>query len=154
MLILGGWAIGNFAVSGTLLNGPKSSQYYRCQMNVMWNVVNVALAGIGYCQATKKENRLSLTQVIDDYHSLQRKLLFNAGLDVAYVVGGVYLLEKAKNELERVERWRGYGQSLVLQGGFLFIFDSVFYQVVRSHGRPLKKQLKLTPSSPKTGFTH
>ena len=89
MLTLGSWAAGNFAASGLSLKTPKDRRYYFHQMNVLWNVVNVTLAGIGYQQAAHKDvNAGSLVQTVKDHHSLRRKLLFNAGLDAAYVVGG------------------------------------------------------------------
>ena len=138
MLVLGSWAVSNFAVSGSSFSNLKDSQHYFHQMNLLWNVVNVALAGIGYYQATEKKARsASLSQTVNDYYSLRRKLLFNAGLDTAYVVGGFYLLEKAKNELNRSEQWQGYGRSLVLQGTFLLAFDFVLYLVIRSQAKSL-----------------
>ena len=115
MLTLGSWAVGNLIVSGLSLDKPKDSHYYFHQMNVFWNVVNATLAGIGYVRATQKEvASLALSQTIKDHHSLRRTLLFNAGLDVGYMAGGLYLLEKAKNDTGQPDRWRGYGRSVIL----------------------------------------
>lgn len=57
---------------------------------------------------------------------MQNFLLLNAGLDVAYIATGFYLKERAKNS-SSPERLRGYGNSLLLQGGFLLAFDIAFY---------------------------
>ncbi len=155
MLTLGSWAVGNFVVSGLSLNQPKDDRYYFHQMNVLWNTVNVTLAGLGYWQATRLDTDVSLTKAVKSHHSLRRKLLFNAGLDVAYGVGGFYLLERAKNDEEQAARWRGYGRSLILQGGFLLAFDAVLYLVVRKQAGSLDILLnKLTVRPGGVGFIH
>lgn len=156
MLTLGSWAIGNFVVSGLALDQPKDDRYYFHQMNLLWNTVNVTLAGIGYWQAARKDvTEASLTKTIKSHHSLRRKLLFNAGLDVAYVAGGFYLLERAKNEAKESDRWRGYGRSLILQGSFLLAFDAVLYLVVRAQADSLDSIIeKLSISPQRVGFVH
>ena len=156
MLTLGSWAVGNFVVSGFSLSKPKDSRYYFHQMNVFWNVVNATLAGIGYVRAARKDvSSLTLSQTIKDHHHLRQTLLFNAGLDVGYMAGGLYLLEKAKNDTERSPRWRGYGRSLMLQGSFLLAFDVVLYLVVRSEADALDTIIrKLTVGGQGVGFVH
>lgn len=132
MLTLGGWAIGNMGVSGTLMNNTSGSQYYFHQMNVFWNVVNIGLAGFGdYNAATADPSAFTLPETIQEQHSIEKLLLLNAGLDVAYLAGGFYLLERSRRESAQAERWKGYGQSLLLQGGFLLIFDAVLYTIVQ-----------------------
>ncbi len=155
MLNLGSWAVGNFVVSGLSLNQPKNDRYYFHQMNVLWNTVNVTLAGLGYWQATRLDTDVSLTEAVKSHHRLRRMLLFNAGLDVAYGVGGFYLLERAKNDPEQAARWRGYGRSLILQGGFLLAFDAVLYLVVRNQADSLDALInKLTIRPGGVGFIH
>ena len=155
MLTLGSWAVGNFVVSGLSLNQPKDDRYYFHQMNVLWNTVNVTLAGLGYWQATRLDTDVSLTEAVKSHHRLRRTLLFNAGLDVAYGVGGFYLLERAKNDAEQAARWRGYGRSLILQGGFLLAFDAVLYLVLRNQADSLDaliNKLSIRPGG--VGFIH
>lgn len=155
MLTLGSWAVGNFVVSGLSLNQPKDDRYYFHQMNVLWNTVNVTLAGLGYWQATRLDTDVSLAKAVKSHHSLRRTLLFNAGLDVAYGAGGFYLLERAKNDAEQADRWRGYGRSLILQGGFLLVFDAVMYLVVGTQTDSLDALLdKLTVRPGGVGFIH
>lgn len=156
MLTLGSWAAGNFMVSGFSLSKLRDSRYYFHQMNIFWNVVNATLAGIGYVRAARKDaTSLSLTKTIEDHHSLRRTLLLNAGLDAGYMAGGLYLLEKAKNDTEWSARWRGYGRSLMLQGGFLLAFDTVLYLIVSSEAKTLDKIIgKLTVNSQGIGLTH
>ncbi len=155
MLTLGSWAVGNFVVSGLSLGSPKDDRYYFHQMNVLWNTVNVTIAGLGYRQAALQDDARGLTKTIKSHHNLRRKLIFNAGLDIAYVAGGFYLLEKAKNDAEQADRWRGYGRSLILQGGFLLAFDAVLYLAVRRQTGPLDGLIKkLTISPQRIGFMH
>lgn len=47
---------------------------------------------------------------------------------------GFYLMEKSKTSSKSKNRFKGYGQSLILQGGFLFLFDTiVFYLHNQNH---------------------
>ncbi len=155
MLTLGSWAAGNFVVSGLSLNEPKDDRYYFHQMNVLWNTVNVTLAGLGYWRATRLDTNVSLAEAVKSHHGLRRTLLFNAGLDVAYGVGGLYLLERAKNDKEQAARWRGYGRSLILQGGFLLAFDAVLYLVLANQANSLDALIgKLSVRPNGVGFIH
>jgi asparagine N-glycosylation enzyme membrane subunit Stt3 len=77
--------------------------------------------------------------------------LFNAGLDVAYLATGLYLLEKSRNpqSARSANRWRGYGHSLLVQGSFLLLFDGFQYGAHHRHGRdlyPLLSRLSVGPS--------
>ncbi|MGB3777601.1 MAG: hypothetical protein WA960_04535 [Tunicatimonas sp.] len=155
MLTLGSWAVGNFVVSGLSLNEPKDDRYYFHQMNVLWNTVNVTLAGLGYWRATRLDTNVSLAKAVKSHHGLRRTLLFNAGLDVAYGVGGLYLLERAKNDKEQAARWRGYGRSLILQGSFLLAFDAVLYLVLAKQADSLEALIgKLSVRPNGVGFIH
>ena len=139
--ILGGWAVGNLLVSGIAYEQTEGSASYFHQMNIGWGAVNLALAGTGYL-AARRAARQPLT---DRSGNVRRQLstenlyLFNAGLDVAYVATGFYLLEKGRNPTASgsSERWRGYGNSLLLQGGVLLLFDGFQYAVHHRHGRSL-----------------
>ena len=54
--------------------------------------------------------------------TLRRILLFNAGLDILYILGGLSLA-RAKGATD--EKMRGQGWGIVLQGLFLFKFDLI-----------------------------
>jgi hypothetical protein len=128
MLILGSWAVGNILV-GTYGNFKTTGEAkYFHQFNAMWNVVNLSIAAFGYFNAANSDpSSITNLEIIKDYNSLQNFLLLNAGLDVAYIATGLYLKERSKNSSSS-ERLRGYGNSLLLQGGFLLLFDvSLFF---------------------------
>lgn len=133
MTILGSWAGANLITNGILLSNSTGSDKYFYQMNVYWNVVNGALAGLGILGAKKNQGNLSAFQTLEEQSSTEKTFLINTGLDAAYVMTGVYLLEKGKNSVENQDMLKGYGQSVILQGGFLLLFDGIMYGVHRSH---------------------
>lgn len=127
MLVLGSWATGNILI-GTYGNFKvKGESKYFHQFNAMWNVVNIGIAAFGYFNAVNSDpSAMTNLGIMKDYNSLQSFLLLNAGLDVAYIMTGLYLKEKAKSSTS-AERLRGYGNSLLLQGGFLLAFDVALF---------------------------
>ncbi len=128
MLILGSWAIGNLVASPILASQSTGSTKHFHQMNGYWNIVNAALAGFGYLGVrSAMQQELGLTEVLDEQIKLEKLLLFNSALDIGYMLGGAYLIERSKNTLKKPERLKGFGQSLMLQGGFLLVFDAIFY---------------------------
>lgn len=138
MLVLGSWAAANIALSPILVSSSSGSEKYFHQMNGYWNGVNLVIAGLGYYNALKADpNGLSMSQSLKEQQKIENALLFNAGLDLAYIAGGFFLQERAKNNIANADRLQGFGQSLVLQGGFLFIFDIGYYLVQKNHGGKL-----------------
>jgi len=127
MLVLGGWAAGNI-LAGTYCNFNASGEAkYFHQFNAMWNAVNLGIATFGYLNAINSDpTMMTNLEILKDYNSLQSFLLLNAGLDAAYIATGFFLKEKSKNS-SSAERLRGYGNSLLLQGGFLLVFDVALY---------------------------
>ncbi|GEM_PF-158218 len=126
MYVLGAWALTNFAVSGYYMTKTSDRIYYFHQMNVLWNVVNLGIAGFGYFGAVGSPLDLGLEQTVKEYRSFGRVLGINAALDVGYVMAGFFLKNRGKKTDttgSRSERLIGYGNSLILQGSFLFVFD-------------------------------
>ena len=147
MTVLGSWAGANLVTNGILLSNSSGSDKYFYQMNVYWNVVNGALAGLGVLGAKKKQGNLSAFQTLEEQSSTEKTFLINTGLDAAYVMTGVYLLEKSKNSMDNQDMLKGYGQSVILQGGFLLLFDGIMYGVHRSHlkkGKAIFENLTFT----------
>ncbi len=143
MYVLGGWAVGNIAVGAALIGQHKGSERHFHEMNIAWNVVNFGLATLGYF-ATIKEDPANqdLYSSIMAHQSIQKTFLFNAGLDVGYVLGGIYLMERSKNVTKNADRFKGWGKSIVLQGSFLFVFDLAAYLVQSSQNKKLKPLLE------------
>lgn len=133
MLVLGSWAAGNILV-GTYGNFKANGEAkYFHQFNAAWNIVNLGIAAFGYFNAVNSDpTAMTNVEIIKDFNSLQNLLLLNAGLDVAYIATGFYLKERSKNSSSS-ERLRGYGNSLLLQGGFLLAFDIALYFIHQSN---------------------
>jgi len=148
MLILGGWAIGNLATGLALRNRNSGPEKYFHLMNAGWGAVNLALAGFGYYGAVSTDpGSFGLYESMQETQRFQKILLFNAGLDVGYVMGGLYLLERGMHQEKNSDRLKGFGRSIILQGAFLFAFDLVNYFVHSadtSELRPLMSSLYFT----------
>ena len=140
MYVLGGWALANFAYSGASLQGATGSTLRFHQMNILWNTVNAGLAGAGlYAAITGETEGYTTLSTWNEYRKTEKILLLNTGLDAAYIMSGIYLLEKAKTDEGRANRWKGYGRSLILQGSFLMLFDTgLFYLTNRQANRHIK----------------
>lgn len=130
MYVLGGWSVANFTYNGAvLLGGVKNGEAkYFYQSNIYWNTINFALAGGGLLFG-KRNTALNYSQTLKAYHSTQKVLLFNAGIDVGYIMTGLYLRERAKTrtDIKTTNQFLGYGKSLIVQGGFLLLFDASTY---------------------------
>jgi len=119
-------------------------------MNLFWNTVNLGIAGVALVSGYLSDPTSLSPQQMIDKHLLTEKVLFvNAGLDVLYMAGGAFMLSKSKSSVKRPELLKGYGQSLLLQGGFLLVFDLVLYSIQHNlSGNFLQNvQLSLTPQS-------
>lgn len=132
MKVLGGWAIANIAFGSIGFYKTKSAARYFNQMNVFWNIVNLGIATVGFYGAkTALHQQFDLKQSLAEQRKTERILLINAGLDLAYVAGGVYLNRHgiSKNS----DRLHGYGNAIILQGAFLFLFDGTLFGIQHQH---------------------
>ncbi|KAA9333283.1 hypothetical protein F0P96_09925 [Hymenobacter busanensis] len=139
MGVLGLWALLNLVVSGWLVaRVPRRQEpYYFHQMNVGWAMVNVTLAVLGILRARPLHVAgLSLADSLAAQSSFESILLVNVGLDVAYVVTGAWLRARAI-QAEHPNRLLGFGRSLWVQGGFLFVFDAALYFVYHRYAAEL-----------------
>lgn len=130
MLVLGSWAVGNIAVGSVLAGRREGVDKNFHLMNAGWNVVNLGLATLGYLTAIKTDPAsLDLYATLEAQNGIEKILLLNTGLDVGYMLGGLYLIERSKNTEKNPDRLEGFGKSIILQGGFLFVFDLATYFV-------------------------
>ena len=107
-----------------LMKATRNKRFF-FQMNIYWNIVNILIAsGALYFLLTGNAANYNLAQSID-LHDWYKKILYlNIGLDVAYILLGIWLQERARYS-PRTEQLQGWGQSVVLQGLFLLILDIV-----------------------------
>ena len=144
---LGGYALANIAVGSLAAGNSNGETRYFHRMNVYWNLFNLGIAGAGLLGSRKKNPESeTLGEAIKQHQNMKQVLLFNAGLDVAYIVGGAYLRERAENKPDKQDQLRGYGRSVMVQGGFLLAFDVVNYLIFKNRGD--KQQLRLVSAGP------
>jgi hypothetical protein len=137
---LGGWALGNFAVSGAGWARETGSNKYFHMGNVLWNTVNLGLALPGLIMSYReKTDGLSYAKTLKLQHRTEKIYLFNAGLDVGYIMAGFALKGYAFKFTQRKDMMRGFGNSLLLQGGFLLLYDTGLFL---AHHINYKKRLQ------------
>jgi hypothetical protein len=134
MYVLGGWALANIASGAygwSKYNGP--TKYFH-QMNLFWNTVNLSIAGIGLYSAISTDPFLMETaNILKEQRKTENIYLINAGLDVLYMAGGYYMTHLSLSKTKNRDLLKGYGQSVMLQGAFLFVFDLVMYAIQWQH---------------------
>lgn len=130
------WAVGNLAV-GTPASFVATTERGRAfwQGNALWNVVNLGIAG-GALLQDRRPPPLDYAEVLHRTRSLDRALLVNIGLDVAYLMAGWALHERASRMGDA--RFAGWGDALLLQGGFLLGFDVALFLAHQRPGRRLR----------------
>lgn len=138
MVALAGWSVVNIVGSGIATNTRNKEVRYFHQMNVMWGGINLTLAGLGYWGAGReKVDNPVLADVLKHQNRIEKTYLINLGLDVAYVGAGL-LMNKTSDNQKNPAKFEGYGNSIMLQGGFLLLYDAIIYSIHHKHGRQLK----------------
>ena len=150
MYVLGGWAVANMAAGAYGWATATGNAKYFGQMNLFWNVINLSIAGIGlYSNQNTGIGDLTTTEMISKMIKTENILLINAGLDVAYMGAGFLLRHYSARSVNRHEMLKGYGNSVILQGAFLFVFDLALYGILHSHriGSGFEMASALTPGN-------
>ena len=136
MIGLGSWASLNIVGSGVAWATAQNEEMKNFhQMNVMWNVVNLGLAIPGFIKAKNGKKELTFFQTMEEQRKTETIFLINSGIDIAYMSAGLLLRSKASSALEKEDQFRGYGNSLLVQGGFLLLFDWIAYNIHRKHSK-------------------
>lgn len=145
MLALGGWAVANIGTGLALRGSAEGVTREFHTMNALWNTVNLGIAGFGYWSAVSSDPAgWDLATSLSKQRNFQKVLLFNAGLDVGYIVGGLYLTERAKRPDVNGDRLEGFGNGILLQGAFLMAFDLVNYFIATGRNGTLDLRLGAT----------
>ena len=148
MLGLGSYAVANFAISGVGYFSSEDEYSRRFhEMNVMWNTVNIGLALPGYIKARRGGQPMTREEILKAQKKTESIFLVNDILDVGYIAAGIWMREVAPNKLDQEDLFKGYGNSLILQGSFLLAFDALAYYVHHSHGKELPALQKVSLST-------
>jgi len=134
MMVLGSWAVANIATGAVgWARGSGENKYFH-QMNVMWNVVNLGIAGIALFNNYRMDlSGLGDMELLDKHIKSEHLFLINAGLDVLYIGTGALLRGLSHKSAKRQDLMNGYGSSLILQGSFLLIFDAAMWGIQHAH---------------------
>lgn len=149
MFVLGGWALANIVSGTTLSFTTQGEAKYFNQFNALWNTVNLGLALNGLFNTGTDST--SLLNSVTGHQTLQNIFVLNAGLDLAYIATGLLLKEKAKNS-EKKDILTGYGNSLLVQGAFLLVFDAAMYFIHQNNANVTLYPLLGTLTNPGVGL--
>lgn len=124
MIVLSSWAGANIIGSGigyALTNRHEEKEFYL--MNASWGIINLGITLPGLF--TKKQTSATMYDLQKSQTKIEKLFLANTILDVVYISGGFYLKEYSKNEtdIKKQERFNGFGNSIILQGAGLMVFD-------------------------------
>jgi hypothetical protein len=140
MYILGAWAGANILQGTISASNTTGSDHFFHQMNAYWNIANLAIATMGLLSIKKQmKGPHTFGRNINEQHQLEKIIVFNGGLDLAYLATGLYLKERG-NRLNK-DQLKGYGTSLLVQGGFLLLFDIIQYTGHRRNGKLLEQNM-------------
>lgn len=140
MLVLGTWAAGNMVWGGIGASRQEGKTKAFHQMNLYWNSVNLAIAGLGYFSAKKSEGQVGLWDSMKAQQKTEKILLANAALDLGYLATGMYLKERGKRL--KSDQLSGFGNSIILQGAFLMVFDGILYAWQVKNGKKFETWVK------------
>ena len=128
--LLSGWSVGNLIYSPLVTNNlfsPKTTNEYFHQMNFSWNLLNIGIAGLGHIIVNKDRKKpWDMETLYDKKKKAEKSIIINMGLDLAYMVTGLLFKNNAQINTSEYSMNKGYGNSLILQGGYLLIYDAIF----------------------------
>jgi hypothetical protein len=160
MLTLGSWAMANIAGGFIIASQTQGETKYVWRMNAYWNFINLGLAGMGYINVRKAMlKRYSLSENLSAQEAIEKLYVLNLGLDLVYITGGFYLRERGNNQEKQNSRdqFKGYGTSIVIQGGFLLLMDAVMISLHHKNTVRLNdkiRRLELNTSSGGLGMIY
>lgn len=150
---LAGWSVLNFAVSGAgwATTDGATREFHRA--NVTWNFVNIGIALPGIISSYKKStDGWSGSKTYKEQRKAEATYLINGIFDASYMGIGMYLRERSLNTQKDANRMKGWGNALLLQGGFLLLTDIVMYSMHARHANKKLEKVELSAGLYGTGI--
>lgn len=142
MYSLNSWAVANITYGSIAYFNSHGEAKYFHQMNMLWNVVNLGIAIPGLIKTYKKKP-VTFESVLKAQKQTESIYLFNAGLDLGYIASGWALRNLGFRKTgEDAFRLKGYGSSLMMQGGFLLLHDVVEYILYKTNSKRFDRIFK------------
>ena len=135
LALLSGWSVANLTISpisSENLFKPKNKLDYFHQMNFFFNLVNGAIAGFAHYEVNRR-SKLSWTylEIEEQRRKAIKSIKFNMGLDISYILSGL-ILKQLKDKVDiDYPQYTGYGNSLIIQGAYLLLYDAIFLRKIR-----------------------
>ena len=131
--VLMGWAAGSL-VAGWLWWRSHSTWWRGLGTQFAGGgLIDGGIAGFGLRGALRNSHRLASGQIDQgelkrQARNFERLLWINTGLDVGYVVAGLWLARHYPDDEGR----RAMGWGIILQGAFLLVYDLILARLVRA----------------------
>jgi hypothetical protein len=139
MYALGGWALGNIiygAIAAPLSTGEARAFH---TTNAVWGSINLVIAVPAIVASYRHDRMLNMSygRTILQQQGTEKLYLINGALDFAYIGGGLAmwaLSDRVANNNTRAGL-AGAGESFMMQGGFLLLFDWSMFLAHSLHAR-------------------
>jgi hypothetical protein len=143
MITFSSWTGANLVVGTVGVLTTKGEMQHFFEMNLYFNAVNLAIAIPGLIGAVKaKRTNLSFEQSVKEMQKIKTVYLVNGVLDFSYITIGFLLREISRNnshDIQLKNHLAGYGNSFIVQGGFLLIYDFIEYGLHAMNGKRLNE---------------
>lgn len=128
---LSSWAIMNAGYSGYQLSRTSGQEYHFHKMNLIWSGIDLAV-GIPTFIRSHRIYKGKVQLKLDKYNPKKYLSIYslNSWLDLAYIGAGFIVKSRASHSSDP-NMLKGYGNSIIMQGGFLFSFDTIMYLLHR-----------------------
>ena len=114
---LAAWSVGSMIVGGIQLFSPNPFTKAFGLQNLVWGSIDGGIAYYGHRKLVTTNWTLADKQA--ERLKFRKILLINTLLDFGYLGLGLALY-RARNS-----KWHGHGAGVMLQGGFLLLFDAI-----------------------------
>ena len=136
LALLSGWSAANLSlspISSENVFNPTNNLDYFHQMNFFFNVVNGAIAGFAHYEVNRR-SKLSWTylEIEEQRKKALKSIKFNMGLDLSYIISGLILKNLTEKVDQKYPQYLGYGNSLIIQGAYLLLYDAIFLRKIRN----------------------
>lgn len=136
MKVLTGWGAVNMVAGGIGYFTANTQEWKAFHgMNAIWGVTNAGIGLMGL-RGTRKEMAMNMScaDMAGRYEGNKRLFLINGGLDFLYIGTAVFMKEHSKTRPNPAV-WRGFGNSILIQGAFLLAFDGTMFAVHQSQNK-------------------